>query len=41
MTANDSALLCYAMVISVQYLAQVIKSNAAGFRRIQRHKRKH
>ena len=36
MTDNGSALLCYAMIISLQKLAQVIKSNTAGFLRIQR-----
>ena len=36
MTANGSTLLCYAMIISVQKLAQVIKSNTTGFLRIQR-----
>ena len=36
MTANGSALLRYAMIISVQKLTQVIKSNTAGFLRIQR-----
>ena len=40
MTDNGSALLCYAMIISLQKLAQVIKSNTAGFLRIQRHNRK-
>ena len=40
MTANGSALLCYAMIISVQKLTQVTKSNTAGFLRIQRHNRK-
>ena len=40
MTANGSALLRYAMIISVQKLTQVIKSNTAGFLRIQRHNRK-
>ena len=40
MTANGSALLCYAMIISVQKLAKVIKSNTAGFLRIQRRNRK-
>ena len=34
MTANGSALLRYAMIISVQKLTQVIKSNTAGFLRI-------
>ena len=40
MTANGSALLGYAMIISVQKLTQVMKSNTAGFLRIQRHNRK-
>ena len=40
MTANGSALLCYAMILFVQKLTQVIKSNIAGFLRIQRHNRK-
>ena len=40
MTDNGSVLLCYAMIISLQKLAQVIKSNTAGFLRIQRHNRK-
>ena len=40
MTANGSVLHCYAMIISVQKLTQVIKSNTAGFLRIQRHNRK-
>ena len=40
LTANGSALLCYAMIISVQKRTQVIKSNTAGFLRIQRHNRK-
>ena len=40
MTANGSALLRYAMIISVQKLTQVIKSNIAGFLRIQRHNKK-
>ena len=35
MTANGSALLRSAMIIFVQKLTQVIKSNAAGFLRIQ------
>ena len=34
---TDSALLRYAMIISIQKLKQVIKSNTAGFLRIQRH----
>ena len=40
MTANGSALLCYAMILFVQKLTQVMKSNTAGFLRIQRHNRK-
>ena len=40
MTANGSALLCYAMTFSLKKLTQVRKSNTAGFLRIQRHKRK-
>ena len=40
MRANVSALRRYVMIISVQKLAQVIKSNTAGFLRIQRHNRK-
>ena len=40
MTANGSALLRYAMIISVRKITQVIKSNTAGFLRIQRHNRK-
>ena len=40
MTANGSVLLRYAMIISVQKLTQVIKSNTARFLRIQRRKRK-
>ena len=40
MTANGSALLRCAMIISVQKLTQVKKSNTAGFLRIQRHHRK-
>ena len=36
MTAKGSALLCYAMISSVQKLTQVIKSNTAVFLRIQR-----
>ena len=35
MTANGSALLRYAMIISVQKLTQVITPNTAGFLRIQ------
>ena len=37
MRANVSALRRYVMIISVQKLAQVIKSNTAGFLRIERH----
>ena len=40
MTANGCALLCYAMIVSVQKLTQVIKSNTAGFLRVQRHNKK-
>ena len=40
MEANGSAVFSYAMIISVQKLAQVIKSNTAGFIRIRRHNRK-
>ena len=40
MTANGSGLLCYAMIISVQKLTQVIKSNTREFLRIRRHNRK-
>ena len=40
MTANGSVLLHYAIIISVQKLTQVIKSNTAGFLRIRRHSRK-
>ena len=40
MAANGSAVLSYAMIISVQKLAQVIKSKTAGFLRIRRHNRK-
>ena len=40
MTANGSALFRCAMIISVQKLTQVIKSNTAGFLRIRRHSRK-
>ena len=40
MTANNAALLRYAMIISVQKLAQVIKPNTARFLRMQRHNRK-
>ena len=40
MTANGSALLCYAVTFSLKKLTQVRKSNTAGFLRIQRHNRK-
>ena len=40
MTANGSALPRYAVIMFVQILTQVIKSNTAGFLRIQRHNRK-
>ena len=40
MIANGSALLCYAMIISVQKPTQLIKSDTAGFLRTQRHNRK-
>ena len=40
MTANGSALPRYAVIMSVQILTQVIKSNTAGFLRIQRQNRK-
>ena len=40
MTANGSALLHYAIIISVQKLTQVIKSNTAGFLRIWRYNKK-
>ena len=40
MTANGFPVLRYAMIISVQKLTQVIKSNTAGFLRIQRQNRK-
>ena len=39
MTANGPALLRYAMIIFVQKLTQVIKSDTAGFLRIQRHRK--
>ena len=35
MTAHGSAFFCNAMIISVQKLAEVIKSNATSFLRIQ------
>ena len=37
MTATGSVLLPYAIIISVQKLTQLIKSNTTGFLRIQRH----
>ena len=40
MTANGFALFRYAMIISVQKLTQVMKSNTAGFLRIKRQNRK-
>ena len=40
MTDNGSPLLRYAMIISVQKLTQVTKSNTTGFLRIKRHNRK-
>ena len=40
MTANSSALFRYGMIISIQKLIQVAKSNAAGFLRIQRYNSK-
>ena len=40
MAANGSALFRSAMIISVQKLSQVTKSNTAGFLRTQRHSRK-
>ena len=40
MTANGFALLCYAMIISMQKFTQVRKPNTAGFLRIQRYNRK-
>ena len=40
MTSNGSGLVRYAMIIFLQKLTQVIKSNTAGFLRIQRHNRK-
>ena len=40
MTANGSAILRYAMIISVQKLTQVIKANTTRLIRIQRHNRK-
>ena len=40
MTANGPARFRCVKIISVQKLAQVIKSNTAGFLRIHRHNRK-
>ena len=40
MTANGCVLFCYTMIISVQKLAQVIKSITSEFQRIKRHNRK-
>ena len=40
MTANGSALLCYVMIISVQKLTHMIKSNTAVFLKIQSHNSK-
>ena len=40
MTVNGSAILRYAMIISVQKLTQVIKENTTRLLRIQRHNRK-
>ena len=40
MAANGSTFLCYAMIIFVQKLSQVIKSNTAGFLRTRRHNKK-
>ena len=37
---NDSALLCYTIIISVQKLTQVIKATTKGFLRIHKHNRK-
>ena len=39
MAANGSALFHCAMILSVPKLTQVIKSNTAGFLRIQRHRK--
>ena len=39
MTATGSAFFRYAVIISVQKLTQVTKSNTAGFLRKQRHSR--
>ena len=40
MAANGYALLRYNLIISVQKLTQLIKPNAAGFQRIEKHNRK-
>ena len=40
MTAHGSAFFRNAMIISVQKLTEVIKSNTTSFLRIQRHNRK-
>ena len=40
MAANGSTLLRYAMIILVQKLTNVSKSNTAGFLRIQRRNKK-
>ena len=40
MAANGLALLCYAMIISMQKFTQVRKPNTTGFLRIQRYNRK-
>ena len=40
MAANGFALLCYAMIISMQKFTQVRKPNTTGFLRIQRYNRK-
>ena len=40
MAANGSAVFRYARIVSVPKLTQVIKSNTAGFLRIQRYNRK-
>ena len=40
MTANGSSYFCYAMIIFVQNLTQVLKRNRQVFLRMQRHNRK-
>ena len=40
LTANGPAFLCYAGIIPVQKRTEVIKSNTAGFLRIQRHRKR-